>query len=236
MELNWNIDSLLAVVSISWFDNLDSCSDNWKSSIELVQSSKLPINKEEELKDDLDECSSFYEETLSNDDISDNGIDNSNNRYKLNVISTNNVFETAKVIFTRANTHQEPIATKFEFKRSDSVIEKIQGSEQLDVISGKEMALNYLRRNLKSPPSYLRINSMVTNTNSTKDFKNDLISCLNVPEQFKRKQKKKALIFRSQSMPKSKINQSISERKNWYFLLFLFKPISSLKWTSDIVF
>jgi hypothetical protein len=172
------------------------------------------------MKDDLDAYSSFYEETLSNDDQSDNGIDDSKNHYKLNVITTNNVFNTEKVIFTRANTHQEPTATKFEFKRSDSVVERIQENEKLDSISGKEMALNYLRRNLNSPSSYLRINSMITN--STKDFKNDLINCLNVPEQFKRAQQKKAMIFRSQSMPKSILNQSISERKNYHILPFLF--------------
>jgi hypothetical protein len=178
-----------------------------------VQPSGFFESQDEEEKYDFDDRSSFIEDTLSNDDLSDSGIEDLRHQYKLNVFTTNNVFKTSKVTQRRASPPLERRTHRSSVKRGESFIERIQDSERLDSISGKEMALHYLRRNLNTPSSHSRM-TMVTNSHSYKDFKNDLIKCLNVPEHFKLKQQERAPIFRSQSLPKSIINnQSISECK-----------------------
>lgn len=178
-----------------------------------MQPSGFFESQDEEEKYDFDDRSSFIEDTLSNDDLSDSGIEDLRHQYKLNVFTTNNVFKTGKVTQRRASPPLERRTHRSSVKRGESFIERIQDSERLDSISGKEMALHYLRRNLNTPSSHSRM-TMVTNSHSYKDFKNDLIKCLNVPEHFKLKQQERAPIFRSQSLPKSIINnQSISECK-----------------------
>jgi hypothetical protein len=183
-----------------------------------VQPSGFFESQEEEEKYDFDDHSSFVEDTLSNDDLSDSGIEDLRHQYKLNVFTTNNVFKTGKLTHHRVSPPLERRSHQSSVKRGESFIERIQDSERLESISGKEMALHYLRRNLNTPSSHSRM-TMVSNSHSNKDFKNDLIKCLNVPEHFKLKQQGRTPIFRSQSLPKSIINnQSIGECK--YTLVF----------------
>ena len=64
--------------------------------------------------------------------------------------------------------------------------------DELSSISGKEMALNYLKRNQDSDTPYYRNSSMLTSQISYDDFKNELLNCINVPEYFRKRQQEKA--------------------------------------------
>jgi hypothetical protein len=88
-----------------------------------------------------------------------------------------------------------------EMKRQDSFVCHLNSAEILSLASGKEVALQYLKRNDTSS-GITRINSMVTNTNSLEDFKKELLNSLRVPIHFQRKETKKPRIRRSSTLPK----------------------------------
>ena len=192
---------------------IDSHLESNESDINQISPGHHFLNHREDAKQDLDSCSSFVEDTLSNGEESDNGIEDDKNQYKLNVIATDNILSSNNCKTTKARTFLSSNQTRLPLRRGESVVERLRDRENLESASGKEMALHYLKRNNNSLSPFFRMNSMVTNANSSEDFKKELISCLNVPEYFKKKARTKAMIKRSQSLPKAMIKSSISEGK-----------------------
>lgn len=163
-------------------------------------------------KDELDCWSSFADETLSHGAQSDLGIDNPPDTFELKVLPVESISQLQEA---REASQSSPLELfpPLPYKRGESMIEKYESKNPLDVLSGKELALNFLKRNNDMGSSYFRINSMVTNANSVADFKKELISCINVPPKF-RKTREREAIQRSQSIPRSNYKENcISDGK-----------------------
>lgn len=185
--------------------------------------------KESAGSDELDAWSSFQEETLTNEEHSDLGIEKEHNRYKLNVVEIDNLNELRQIASSQDPISMSSSSNISEMKRQDSFVCHLNSAEILSLASGKEVALQYLKRNDTSS-GITRINSMVTNTNSLEDFKKELLNSLRVPIHFQRKETKKPRIRRSSTLPKRVQNErSINDGKLLEVVLNLeFKTYKSL--------
>lgn len=191
--------------------SLDSHLQSNGSDINNIRPGNHFYSQQEDAKNNSVSSSSFGEDTLSNQEESDNGIENDRKKYRLNVIATENILKSNNCRIKKAKTFLPQNQAKLPLWRGESMVERNSNIGRLDSISGKELALNYLKRNKENSYPLFSCNSALTNVNSSKDFKKELISCLNIPEYFKKKNRTRAMIKRSQSLPKRVINQSISE-------------------------
>lgn len=147
----------------------------------LVPSTQQRLDDDDD-DDNMISSESFEDhDTLSNDNISDNGI-SSNKMQKVFRPKTFIERQTTEIleIFENPkkfdNDKRSSVVSKL--KRGDSVIDKIVKINELDVNPGLNKALNYLKRNNK--PSFAplkRMNSVMNDTHNDIDsFRNDFLN------------------------------------------------------------
>lgn len=162
------------------------------------------------------------QETESNGEQSDMGIDNSTHNYHLQVIPSRQSGKPERALSNLGRSKWTLLPPINNFKRGDSLINKWEKVNKLDNPLGKEFAMHYLKRQNENTSPYFRINSMATNANSLEDFKKDLLNWLNVPAHFKRRNQLK-MIKRSQSLPKASCHRrTVSDGKKLLWGLIIY--------------
>lgn len=181
---------------------------------------KKILNLIEVKKSNLDSWSSFVDDTLSNSNHSDDGIDVPNLNYRLKVIGTTVGMKPQSLMMDKEEGTNN--GNNLKCTRVESMIENKRRCSQLDIPSAKEKALIYLRRNNKAASSFTRNNSMANNENTMIDFKQELLNGIHIPRRFKLKHKISESVKRCQSLPKrpsSILYMSECKSSNYHFNL-----------------